>query len=230
MESTDEEIERFQEGFAQIDMLEESDTTFIAQNEEMTGRDADPPRTKPKPRRKILRPALIAASIAIALFVTNTITVYATGFNIFVHLARWTQGTVSFTTGEPGEIDKERDSAYNRLINILDVLDIRVDIPRHITDGFEFFSIEPDEPTEYSDIVAWFVRGNEAFYIRVKKIDATSSFSEINDEEQSEVYKGQFLITSNMHRTVAIWHQGIHELRIQGDLTHEELKQILDSI
>jgi len=55
-------------------------------------------------------------------------------------------------------------------------------------------------------------------------------FSEINDEEDSEVYNGKYLITSNRSRMVAVWHQGDYELCIQGNLTYEELTKILDSI
>jgi hypothetical protein len=131
--------------------------------------------------------------------------------------------------GEPGE-DKEIDNAYSNLSITLNLLDIRVNLPQYIPDGFVFDTIEPAEPTEFANIFAWFVRGGDEFHIRVKKVDATTSLSEANDEEQSEVYKGQFLIASNMQRTVALWYQGIYELSIHGNLTYEEMTQILDSI
>jgi hypothetical protein len=229
--STDEELQRLRAGFMGIgDYYRETTEAFTEQGENLTGRDADPPRVKPKPRRK-LHPALIAACIAAALFLASTVTAYATGFNLFSMLARWTNDAVYFIRGTPTENVKKMDVAYVRLGDTLDALGIKVDLPRYMPKGFDFDAIEPDEPTEFSDIVAWFVRGSDEFYIRVKRMEPdVAAFSEINNEEESEVYRGKYLIASNMSRMVAIWHDGDYEIRIQGNLPYEELTQILDSI
>jgi hypothetical protein len=216
----------------QGNLSEESDETPAAPDDDLSGRDMEAPPLKPriKPRRKF-HPALIAACVAVAIFLTNTLTAYAIGFNFFAVFARWTQDTVSFMRGSPAdEKPVEANNAYSRLNNTLNMLGISVDLPKYIPAGFVFDTIEPDSPTEFSNIVAWFVHGEEEFHIRVKRLDATESVLEINDEEQSEIYKGRYLITSNMHRMVAVWHQDIYELSIHGDLTYEELIKILDSI
>jgi putative Mn2+ efflux pump MntP len=200
----------------------------ISEKQTLSGRDADPPRAKP-PRRKF-HPALIAATLVVVFVLTNNAVAHATGFNFLATLFGWTQDAVVF--GNPTDDDREIHPEYEHLRMVIeDILGIQVDLPHYMPEGFSFDTIEPDEPTEYSNIVAWFVRGEDEFSLRVKrKMPDIASFSEINSEEESEIFKGKYLIASNMHRLVAIWYDGIYELSIHGDLTYEELTQILDSI
>jgi hypothetical protein len=214
--STNEELLTFRAGF------------FPRENDRLSGLDAEAPRPRP-PRRRFIRPALIAACAAGILILANTIVAHAFGFNFFSSLVRWTQESVMF--GNP--VDKQPiDTEYSRLVFALDVAGIQVDLPRYLPDGFILDTIEPDEPTEFLPIIAWFVRGDEEFHIWVKRIidDDTMSASERNDEIPSEPYKGKFYIEPNMQRMSAVWRQDSYELSIHGDLTYEELMKILDSI
>ena len=189
-------------------------------------------KENPKPsksQRKWLHPALVAASIAVALFLTNAVTL-AVGFDFFGSVARWSKDAVYFIFGSPTEDGKEMDPEYCFLNDTLVNLSIQVDLPKYLPSGFRFDTIEPDEPTEFSPIHAWFIRGESEFFINVKRVASTVSFSEANDEEQSEVYKGKYMIAMNNDRIKALWYQGIYEIIIQGTLTYEELTQILDSI
>jgi hypothetical protein len=181
--------------------------------------------------RKCIRPALVAVSVILALFLTNAATL-ATGFDFFGSVARWSKDAVYFVFGNPTEDNKPQtmDPAYTRLKATLEILGINVHLPYFLPYGFEFDAIEPDKPNEFSPIIAWFARGSDEFSIGIRPMDTTSSFSEVNDEAQSEIYKGHYLITFNVNRTKALWYYGIYELQIQGNLTYEELTQMLDSI
>jgi hypothetical protein len=228
---TDEEFRRLRKMLSeQGNITDESKVALIVSDDKLSGRDADPPRAKPKP--KYFRPALIAASIAFVLILVN-ITAQTLGFNFFGIFFKRTPDAVVF--GNPTE-EQSVDAEYGRLKTALEIIGIHVDLPRYLPEGFLFDTIEPNEPTEFSAIFAWFVRGEEEFYIRVEKVrrDETSSFSERNDDVPSEPYKGKFHIEPNMHRMSATWHQEISEnlykLSIHGDLTRDELIKILDSI
>jgi hypothetical protein len=199
------------------------------ENDRLSGLDAEAPRPRP-PRRKF-HPALIAASVAVLLFVTNIVVTYAFRFNFLAEFARWSQETVYFVVGEPDTDAKRGHSAYRPLENVLNSLGIYVDLPWFAPDRFEYSFIEPEEPTAFAPIHAWFVDGNDFYHIRVKRVAKDHELHfEVNADEPSWFYKEHFLITSNMHRMVAIWRQDDYELTIQGDLTYEELTQILDSI
>ena len=201
---------------------------FPNENEKLSGRDADPPRAKPK--IKFLRPALIAAAVVLALFLTNVASL-TIGYDFFGSLARWSRDAVYFVFGESDEITRGDHSAYRPLADIIKNLCIEVDLPTHIPEGFEFDAIEPAEPVDYLQIITWFVRGDEEFSINITPMGATNTSTERNDEEQSEYfYKGKYLIETNIDRFVALWYQNGYEIRIQGDLTYEELIKILNSI
>jgi hypothetical protein len=227
--STDEELQRLRAGFMGIgDYYRETIEAFTEQGESLTGRDAEPPRTKPKPRRRF-HPALIAASVGIALFLVNTVAAYA-GFNPLAVLARWSQDAMYIIFGEPGE-NIEISPVYYRLYDVLNELGIEVDLPRFAPGDTKFRHIEPEEPTDYLPIFAWFHRGDGEYSISINPTDGVSTFSELNDGGQSGFYhKGKYRIESNMYRLVAVWIQNGYEIRIQGDLTYGELTKILDSI
>jgi hypothetical protein len=213
------------------DLPEDSSAAWDGLNEKLSGRDADPPRAKPKIRSRFLRPTLIAVSVATVLFCANTIAAYATGFNFFGMFAKWSQDAVYFVFGEPDEFVRDMDVAYLRLNDTLDELGIKVDLPRFAPDGTVIYSIEPAEPTDYLPIIAWFALRDDKFSIQITPTGATATFSERNDEEPSEnYYKGLYLIEENIDRLLAVWMQNGFEIRIQGNLTYEELTEMLDSI
>jgi hypothetical protein len=123
------------------------------------------------------------------------------------------------------------------LYDILDELGIDVDLPRFAPDGTEFYIIEPDEPTDYLPIIAWFALRGDKFSITINPMGPTNTNTERNDETQSKnLYMGKYIIESNMDRLFAVWFQGDesdpnrYEIRIQGNFTYEELTKILDSI
>jgi hypothetical protein len=187
------------------------------------------PYPSKKPLKKALRPVLLAASIVAVFSVTN-IVAYANGVDFFGLFSKWTQDAVYFVFGNSTEEQTvEVDAEYSRLINVLNTLEMQVDLPKYIPDGYVFFSIEPDEPVDFLPVAAWFVRGDDRFSIKVNPLGTVSSHSEVNAEEQL-IHNGIYLITSNLHRMKAVWHQENYEITIQGDITHDELIKILDSI
>lgn len=180
-------------------------------------------------RRRFLRPTTVAASIILALFLTNAVTL-AAGYDFFGSVARWSRDAVYFVFGDPAEDGQTHDinPAYKPLKVMLDNLDINVDLPKYLPRGFELDAIEPDEPSEFAPIVAWFIRGEAEFHIRIKRVATSAIFSEIN--EGAEIYRGHFMIATNNNWIAAVWYHGIYELGIHGDLTYDELIRILDSI
>ena len=143
-------------------LADESKETHTGANDPLSSKDAEPPQVKPKP--KYFRSALIAASV-VFVFSLVSITAQTLGFDFFGALAKWTQDAVYFVRGEQGEDRQsdEMDFAYERLKTVLDMHNIRVDIPRYIPKWYEFDTIEPDNPTEFSPITAWFVREMTSF-------------------------------------------------------------------
>jgi hypothetical protein len=226
---TDEEFRRLRKMLSeQGNITDESKVALIVSDDKLSGRDADPPRAKPKP--KYFRYALIAASIVFLLILVN-ITAQTLGFNFFGLFAKWTKDAVYFSDAEQADDYRDTSPAYEPLIMVLENHGIYIDLPKGIANGFIFKAIAPDKLTEFSPIIAWFMRGEDEFYIRITLTDENHRmFSEANVGEYAEVYKGQYHITYNIDRITAIWHQDIYEISISGNLTYEELTEMLDSI
>lgn len=199
--------------------------------------DARRDRAERRQRRiALLRLPTITASVIVILLLTNAVAL-ANGHDFLGSVARWSKDAVYFVFGTDSldEPTKGVTKEYDSLKMTLDDLGVQVDLPKHIPDGFMFASIEPDEPDATSNIVAWYVNGDDEFSIRIMRISelADVRFSESDGAEHAEVYpeaNGKYLITTNESRIKAIWYQGIYEIKLQGNITYEQLTQILDSI
>jgi hypothetical protein len=184
--------------------------------------------------RGILRPALIAAVAVIALFLTNAAALGA-GFDFFGSVAKWSENAVYFIFGTPrNDVEIQQisgESGYKTLYAMLDSIGIHAKLPSHIPEGYILDVIEPDESDEFLSIVAWFIRGDDMFSIKVQRVAENHSlFFESDGEETSTIYKDKYMVVPNNNRMKAIWFEGNVSLCIQGNLTLEELTQILDSI
>lgn len=183
-------------------------------------------------KRTYFRRAATSVALVAVLFLSNAVAL-ASGRDLFGAISSWTRNAVLFVVGRDAEDtpSKETDGEYLTLKMMLDNLDISVDLPTYVPDGFVFDSLEPEEPDASSKIIAWFSNGDDMFSIRIRPMDSADvSMSETNGEDGSEIYNGSYLIAMNNRRIKAIWYQGIREIQIQGNLTRWQLTEILDSI
>jgi len=215
------------------DLPEDLSEKWEGQNDTLSGRDIEAPKVKPKIRRRLSRfrrIALVAASFIGILLLFMTVISVVTGFDFWGAFIKRTPDAVHVVVGEQDDVVVEMDIAYLRLKDVLNALGIKVNLPKRIPDDFEFYFIEPEEPKDYLPIIAWFIRGNETLSIHITPMGKTKNASENNDEEQSKFYKGKYLVDSNMDRWFALWVQYGYEIRIQGDISYDELIEMLDSI
>ncbi len=198
--------------------------------EKKAARAAEPEQKKSSRMRWA---AACIAGTVIFMFLVNFIST-AGGYDIFSRISGVTKDAIAFVTGGSGDEFEDNNVSiqYMPLRTLLEDRNIQVDIPTRILEGFIFHHIEPAEPDEYSEIASWFTRGEDGYSLTIIPISigASTSHSEVNPGGGGETYKGRFLITENMDRAKAIWYDGIYRLEIQGDLTAEQLKQLLDSV
>lgn len=181
---------------------------------------------------------LITAAAVIALVVCLPLSAKAFGWeeiwNIF---ARWAKETFSFVTNESvveNEPSPQYDGEYSSLQDVLRANNRDVDIvPTWIPEGFVLERIEKDITPVQEVYVAFFMHGKKTLEIRLQTyIQGDPGKIEIN-EELVEIYKPSdmeyYLFTNNEHMH-AIWANDSYECYIAGDLTIEEIKQMIDSI
>lgn len=183
-----------------------------------------------KPR--FSRAAGFAAIVLALLFFTNVVT-NAAGFDLFGRISAWTKDAIQYVFGITGEddIDQEINTEFGALTHTLEALNINIDLPAYIPEGYTYHHTDPDEPDGSMPFGAWFTSGTKQFFIRVNPASSgVSSFFEASVAEGAERYNGEYIIIANNNRFTAIWAHGFCEVQIQGDLTREQLIKMLDSI
>ena len=186
--------------------------------------------TAKKPGR-VLRSCAAAAAVIVLLCGTA----YAFGWNIFQALADWTAETFQFLTG--AETEEFDYGVFDRLYKSVSVeTDIPV-VPRWAPDGSE----EAGQPrtsmrNDRTRIVGKYLVNDKEFTIRIIVYNSTpeeySGTYQKNAGNVEEYESGGIVhyITENVDNVSTMWTNGYIEGHIQGSLSIEELKNMIDSI
>ena len=215
---------------------------------------APPPPPAPegavRPRRGrnvrwLTRAALAAAAIAVLLLAT-TVTASAFGYDLWGVIAEWSKETFTFTANDradrpapdahqAGASSGPEGGEYASLQDALDSYGISTPLaPAWIPERFELDSVNV-ENTPFT-----FFRESYKYYDDILTISVLLHKESLQQYSQWQKDEGipepynvggvtHYLMT-NMGREKAVWLNGNYECGITGDITHEELLRMLDSI
>ncbi len=196
-------------------------------------------------RRRWIWVGRTAAVLAALLLLASVAA--ATGFDLWGLLARWTAEQITLAPGqidymdpddihipeEPGEYASVQEalSAYG--------LDLPL-VPRRLPEGFTMVDLVIDDSTFPDQIVfaSAYHRGEDALVMQIgvylERDRETDNFSHFQKDEGDPVpYEAggvTHLLSTNAGRPMALWANGPAECAVSGDITMEELKDMLDSI
>lgn len=195
-------------------------------------------------KRRLGRAALIAAAIAVLLSLM-TVTAYALGYDLWGSFARWTQDVFSFVpASEAGNADSEKgpsviEDDFASIQEALDTYGVTESLaPTWVPDGFELDSVSVDASSDPRMIIFQTGYCREEQWIIVQIIMHRDSDSAAYAEWQRdddiittiEIDNCTFYIMKNAERECAVWSNGIFEGYISGDITFEELSEVVKSI
>ena len=198
-------------------------------------------------RYRCLRTLRVAAALA-ALLTLLTVATAAAGYDIWRMLAEWTAETITLSPGQieyadPDDIHiPEEPGEYTDIQEALTAYGInRPLIPRYLPDGFVAEQLIVDKESDPYLMIFHEFYHREADYIVIQVIihlnnedGNANTFDEFfKDEEDPIPYEAggiTHLLTTNGERPSALWSNGPAEGSIIGDITMEELKQMIDSI
>lgn len=181
---------------------------------------------------------LIAAAAVIVLVVCIPLSAKAFGWdklwNVF---AIWTKDTFSFVSGEDtqtSEPSPDDQDVYNSLQELLyeNNRDPHM-VPSWIPERYVLVRIEKDVTPMQEVYRAFYQDGQKELTIRVRSyLQGDPEKAEINGDllEIYEVSGVQYYIFPNMNQIQAVWINGSYQCNISGDLSMEEMKQMIDSI
>jgi hypothetical protein len=192
--------------------------------------------------RRRLWQVIAAALLVITLF--GVLTAQALGYNIIRIVAQWTDDVFSFRHHveaplSPFELKEiPPDKQYESIRDVLDDLDISIPvIPNWYPKGFyqtHLFVAQYLPQRTVIDVV--FENDDKMFiisYIIYRELPDEFSAFYIKDESpvyEHDVWGITHYIMSNNESIVAVWINGNVEVSIQGDITKEELLQMINLI
>ena len=189
--------------------------------------------TSPSPKKKSRRAAVITAACIVILCGAAS----AFGFDILQAFADWTAETFGFVTPGQEEAEAPQDDPYNTLrLAVSKETDIPT-VPTWFPDGTVLIgNISVVEHLDKTRIQASFETNKGQFTIRVQIYNTVPEKYEGTyqvDNEFSEPYEVDgiihYIMSNNDTNSVA-WVNGVVEGHIQGNLSVEDLKEMVNSI
>lgn len=190
------------------------------------------PRTRPRFR---MRRGLVVVAILIVMF-GSMLTAQAAGVDVFGAIGRWTEEKFHFEIA-PTSADGTTDYTFQEAGNEKGFS--KNLIPTWYPEGFEAFEPKDNSVEDYVDSVyCQYINKeeNRSYLAMVSRYyDSSSIESTVYEKDETEVeiydHNGKnFYIMSNLDSKTATWSDGKVKIDIVGQLTTDEIEQIIDSI
>ena len=187
--------------------------------------------TAKKPVR-VLRSCAAAAAVIVLLCGTA----YAFGWNIFQALADWTAETFQFLTGAEPEMADH--GVFENLYRIVSAETDVSTVPRWAPEGTE----ETEQPrmsmrSDRTRVIGNYTLNGKEFTVRITIYDSSDLIEYTGTYQKDEAFVEKYetadiihYIASNLENTSAMWTNENVEGHIQGNISIEDVKQIIDSI
>lgn len=227
-DDAEKSLARFHEKYAPV---------FSALEEKTAAAPASPPAKRPS-RRALAKVISIAAAAAVLL---GTVTCQALGLDVFGAIARWTAAifqledpATPYATIRTVPLDEGEEAHYDTLEEAVEAFGITAPIvPQWIPERFALTQVSAVNRSSGIFICADYKSDDGILQIRYNEATA-SDFSSLEQQGESvELYtEGElrhYLLT-DMGREKAFWQNGTLECRITGNISRQEIKDIIDSI
>lgn len=203
--------------------------------------DACPAATEDMKPTKTGKPwirRMIAAILIVVLLVSVPLSVKALNWeDIRNAVVQWAKETFSFIRGDRRNVDGPNAGDSREYDSLQQALELTGQdfnsIPTWIPDGYVLERIDINKSPEQKDYNALYVKDGQLFNIAVCFfIDTDPPKMEANQNiiETYIVNGDEYFIVANNERISAMWTQDSYECYITGDLTVDEIKQMINSI
>ena len=188
-----------------------------------------------KTRRRMprwVRSLTATAAVLAILLVGSSITARAFGFNLWKTVIQWTQETFHF--GQWGDSKANNTLPYASLQEALEKANVPVNlVPTTVPDGYVLVDVTAERSPMKKTYTAIYKREGQTLRITVRDyLDKSPYFVEQSDglTEEYEVSGVSYYLFSNLEHNRAVWLYESYECDIYGDITIEELKEMINSI
>ena len=173
--------------------------------------------------------SLAATAAVLAILLTGAVTAKAFGFDIWKAVVQWSQETFHF-----GDGGADNSLTYTSLQDALEKGNVPTWLaPTYIPEEFVLLEIDVQK-TPYKKIYrAKYAKAEQVLIIVVRDyLDGDPAYVEQSEGfvEEYEVSGITYYLFSNQEQNRAVWLYDSCECDISGDVTIEELKEMIDSI
>lgn len=245
----DVDVEKAWEEFQMYYNIPEGSGIALYETGEFPGeKEAESAKTKKKsrvvsfPRLRAVGRVAVVAAVTFVLMITTAVAAQAAGYDVFGALGRWTDETFHFellgnTSEQP---TPEQYASKNEFQEMLATIGVTQDLaPTWYPDGFESLGVEKEEVEDEFDTV-WC-----NYYNKEKDIVFSACVTNYynpalietltfeKDDVRLEKYEHDgkdFYIMTNLDTVTATWSNGKLVETISGQITWDELENIIDSI
>lgn len=176
--------------------------------------------------------ALSATAAVLAIIILGSITAKAFGVDIWGSVVKWTQETFHF--GEWGSSNPNSNLVYATLQEALEQGEVTTNLaPTWFPDGYELVDIRVEQTPAKKEYRAKYTKGEQVLRITVQEYLNGDTFYVEQSEGLVEEYKVlgiTYYLFDNNKQVQAVWVVDTYECFISGDVTIEELKQMIGSI
>lgn len=192
------------------------------------------PKPKNNPHKAIFRWVRAFAAVAAVFIVVifGSVTAKAFGFDVWKAVIQWTQETFHFSTS--GNPNSDNNLPYASLQEALETGKITTSLaPTWFPDGYELVDITIMQNPAQKIYRAKYINKEQTLKITVQQYLTTNPiYVEQSDGlvEEYVVSGIAYYIFANHDNVKAVWIVDSYECYISGDVTIDELKQMIDSI
>lgn len=176
--------------------------------------------------------SLTATAAVLAILIAGSVTAKAFGFDIWKAVVQWTQETFHF--GNWGNSDPNHNRSYSSLQEALEQGNVPTWlVPTYIPEDFSLADIKVEQSPMKKKYAAKYICGEKKLRITVQDhLDGDPLFVEQSDGlvEEYEAYGITYYLFSNYGSNRVVWLCETYECDISGEVTIEELKEMIDSI
>ena len=198
---------------------------------------------KSRPNTSRWKPA-----IAVLVVLGSLVTVQAVGIDVFGAIARWTNETFRFAASSQNDDtlntdilnsnSHSPDGEYGSLQEALDAVGIDQNVRlQHLPDGFELANVSVYSLPSQVEIEAMYTSNDRIFSLVIFRYNSPDVVGQTIFEKDSEdmiLYDKNgitYYIMSNNQQLTAVWmQQELLTCTITGDLSIEEIENLLDSV
>lgn len=180
---------------------------------------------------------LTAAAAVVAVIFAGTITASAFGVNIWEVFVQWTEETFHFrgnSDQEPSAPEKENNQDYQSLQEALDLYKITTPlVPKWIPQGYELHSVKVNASPAQEVFLGIYLKDDQMLKVQIKQyLDSDPEQIEQSGTLLEEYESGGivYYIFENNEQLRTAWSIENFECYISGELTIDEMKQVVDSI